>query len=223
MDKAQKNSVKITGEGQANGGDYERVSITGEAVISGTVSCETFSCTGNCTISEGIQAGRFRVQGEAVIDGELRADDLKSLGEITVRGHVRGGKLTIRGALTASGDCEADKIACAGVLQVNGLVSADEVELKLYGPSKVETIAGERIKVRRTAIQSLKQWLQKDGAAELRADAVEGDIVQLSYTIVQSVRGKQVEIGPGCEVGLVEYSQSLTVHPGSTVRRWEKV
>ena len=45
----------------------------------------------------------------------------------------------------------------------------------------------------------------------------------LVNTTCDTVRGKNVVIGPGCEIGLVEYSDELTVDPDSRVQRKEKM
>jgi len=61
------------------------------------------------------------------------------------------------------------------------------------------------------------------GTAELRANVIEGDEVHLEDTTAETVRGKTVEIGPGCQIGTVEYSDKLDVHPNAEVKDRKKV
>jgi hypothetical protein len=63
--------------------------------------------------------------------------------------------------------------------------------------------------------------LKSSDHAVLYADQIEGDKVELEHTEAGVVRGNHVKIGPGCEIGRVEYRDKLEVHKGSTVK--EKV
>lgn len=57
---------------------------------------------------------------------------------------------------------------------------------------------------------------------ELIAKMIEGDVLDLEYTNAEVVSGGVVKIGPGCNIGRVEYLSELTVHPDATVGKVEK-
>ena len=60
------------------------------------------------------------------------------------------------------------------------------------------------------------------GTAELRATLIEGDEIHLEDTSADVVRGKRVEIGPGCHIETVEYSEQLDIHPDAEVKNQTK-
>jgi hypothetical protein len=61
------------------------------------------------------------------------------------------------------------------------------------------------------------------GTAELHTSQIEGDEILLEDTTADIVRGKRVEIGPGCNIESVEYSESLRVVDGATVRNRSRI
>jgi hypothetical protein len=46
---------------------------------------------------------------------------------------------------------------------------------------------------------------------------IEGDEILLENTKADVVRGKNVQIGKGCEIGLLEYQDSYKLETGSVV------
>jgi hypothetical protein len=52
---------------------------------------------------------------------------------------------------------------------------------------------------------------------------IEGDFIDLEYTTADIIRGNIVIIGPGCNVGRIEYRDQITVHPEAKVGKVEKI
>ncbi|GBC75956.1 hypothetical protein HRbin07_00148 [bacterium HR07] len=61
------------------------------------------------------------------------------------------------------------------------------------------------------------------GSGFLEADTIEGDEIFLENTKARVVRGKKVQIGEGCEIESVEYSESFEVAPGARVKEQRRV
>ncbi|MGA8943178.1 MAG: hypothetical protein WB502_10735, partial [Thermoactinomyces sp.] len=57
----------------------------------------------------------------------------------------------------------------------------------------------------------------------LSADVIEGDEIELEYTRAKVVRGKNVKIGPGCKVDLVEYQDSYDADSDAEVKEAKQV
>jgi cytoskeletal protein CcmA (bactofilin family) len=216
MAEQLKRNVKITGTGEASGGEYESIRIVGEAVLLGDVRCGLLRCVGNVFVKGEASVGVFRLQGDGAVAGSLQAREMKSLGQLQVAGDVRTGSLLMRGMLTADG-LEADRLQVKGAFEVQGLLNADHADIRLYGPSRAGEMGGGTIKVGRSTLQTLKQWILPDGPAVLSADLIEGDRLELSYTEAKLVRGNRVVIGPGCKIGTVEYGETISVHKSSAV------
>ena len=57
----------------------------------------------------------------------------------------------------------------------------------------------------------------------LKAELIEGEEIDLQATRAELVRGRNVVIGPGCEIERVEYSGSLMVDPSAKVEQQAKI
>jgi len=132
--------------------------------------------------------------------------------------------------LRVGADVEADIFKASGGFHIEGLLSADRIEVRLGGRCQAKEIGGEKIEVRRGGfkqkgiiLDSLIKMLAGGGTAELQASQIEGDEIYLEYTTADIVRGKHIQIGPGCHIGTVEYEESLEVHSNAKVDKQMKV
>ncbi|WP_409342452.1 hypothetical protein [Paenibacillus sp. MBLB4367] len=223
MTQDRNRNMKITGIGSASGGVFHSVNIMGEGRVQGDLLCDEFKCMGNCAVQGSLQAGRYRFQGEVSIDGDLQAAVLTGLGQILVKGNVRGDSIKMTGQLIVKGACEADKLQLNGAMDVSGLLNAEQLSINLFGPCQVKEIGGGRISVRRKKWMAVKEWFTPSGVTELKADTIEGDDIYLEHTQAAIVRGNNVTIGPGCEIELVEYRNSLQTRKSATLRQQCKV
>ncbi len=72
----------------------------------------------------------------------------------------------------------------------------------------------------------LIKWLILSHAmckGNLTTDVIEGDEIYLEYTTAKAVRGKNVTIGQGCNIELVEYVDNFNQHNDSVVRESKKM
>ncbi|MFL6561039.1 MAG: cytoplasmic protein, partial [Bacillus sp. (in: firmicutes)] len=58
---------------------------------------------------------------------------------------------------------------------------------------------------------------------QLEVELIEGDKIELENTIAKIVRGKQVRIGPNCQIGLVEYTEDFLTDKKAVVTENRKV
>ncbi|WP_248925812.1 polymer-forming cytoskeletal protein [Paenibacillus hamazuiensis] len=215
--------MKITGVGSVSGGVFQQVAIMGEGHVLGSVECESFHCTGNCSVKGAVQAERYRLLGDASIDGDLQGGELRVVGQLQVKGAVRGKTVKLDGMLQAEGTCEADRFLANGAFEINGLLNADEVNINPFGPCRAKEVGGGRITVRLKKWLAVKMWFTGEGPSGLTAETIEGDDLYLEHTKADIVRGNKVVIGPGCHIGHVEYRISLQKDGTSIVLQEEKV
>jgi len=57
----------------------------------------------------------------------------------------------------------------------------------------------------------------------LPINLIEGDEIYLEYTTAKAVRGKNVTIGRGCNIELVEYVDNFNQHNDSFIRESKKI
>jgi len=243
----EKRSASLSGAGHLSGGDYTRVSISGAGKVSGDLKAEALRISGAGKVeghTEALQivvsgsgafagevvADEMRVSGAARIDGAARVKELKCSGSYRVKENIQAEYVKISGVLRVGGDVEADLFKASGGFEIEGLLSADKVEIRPGGRCFAREIGGERIDVRRGGyrekgilLDGFVRMFTGRGAAEVRADVIEGDEIHLEDTAADVVRGKRVEIGPGCRIGTVEYTERLDVHPSAEVKDQKKI
>nr|WP_256379852.1 MULTISPECIES: polymer-forming cytoskeletal protein [unclassified Brevibacillus] len=238
-----RSDLTITGTVSASGGVYHDVKVRGEGRVDGDVDCRTFTCMGRCEfygslkaetakitgdaiVSQNMQAAKAKITGNLDIHGNAELQEVLLRGELRVDGHISGEELEIKGMLKAKGDCQAERFLATGSFTVGGLLNAGRVDVRLYGDSTAKEIGGDQICVRRgfgSGLGAMFQSLFSPSAGSLTAGTIEGDDIYLEYTKASVVRGNNVTIGPGCEIGLVEYKKTLQQDKDARVADSRKV
>jgi len=239
-------SASLAGAGSLGGGEYTRVSISGAGKINGDLVAEELkisgagkvdgrteanqiTISGSGSFSDSVVADEMRVSGSAKVDGSVDVKELKCSGTFRVTGSVTSEYIKVSGHMRVGGDVEADIFKMSGGFDIEGLLSADKVEIRPGGRCKAREIGGERIEVRRGGfrekgifLDGLIKIFTGGGTAELRTALIEGDVIHLEDTVADVVRGKRIEIGLGCRIGTVEYTETLEVHKNAAVEKREK-
>jgi cytoskeletal protein CcmA (bactofilin family) len=228
---AKNHNLIINGSGSYPGGNYEKVVVRGEGTIVSDIDCSVFKIFGTSEALFNVKVGSMKVMGEAEVKGNLDADELHVMGTMSVDGkapikHLKmrgmldvGESLTgesadIKGSISAVGNVEFEAFTLHGSFEIKGLLSADIIRMALrHGCSTAEEIGGGKIIVKR---KSFLPFLKDEGS--LFAKVIEGDDIYLENTEAEIVRGKKVEIGPGCTIGLVEYSADYIQDKDSVVK-----
>ena len=58
---------------------------------------------------------------------------------------------------------------------------------------------------------------------ELTTELIEGDEIYLENTNAKIVRGNNITIGEGCNIGLIEYSGEINISSESIVKEQKKI
>lgn len=235
--KNQKGDLKIYGSGGSSGGVFNNVIIRGSGSVNGDVECDTLKISGSGDINGSVKATFINVSGSGDIEGNIDAEDivlkgsgnvqgeiicktLKIQGSADIGGNVSAEEISIFGSGDINGNCEAEIFNAKGGFDIGGLLNAGEIYIEIGGRCRVKEIGGERIEVRKsssTGLESLlKSLFMKKG--ELISDVIEGDDIYLEYTKADVIRGKNVHIGPGCEINKVEYMNEIEISKECTVK-----
>ncbi|CAM2936152.1 hypothetical protein PASE110613_08430 [Paenibacillus sediminis] len=233
-------NLSITGSGNSRGGSFRKLKITGEGRVDGDVGCEQFRSTGSAlihgalqsqdfrsygsvTVEEGVKCEKIRVLGQGEFGGDVSADNMTVYGEARIKGRLSGEQVKWVGQLHVGGNCEAEKVIVRGTAQAGGILSGFKTEIKLYGPSKVNEIGGGIVRIKRSFRSIIRSLLGRESVDMLTAEVIEGDHVVLENTTADIVRGKNVYIGPGCHIRLVEYTHKFQQSRSSKVIESVKV
>lgn len=231
-------NVRISGEGRVAGGTYGAVTINGAGSVKGDLVANNFRVNGAATTDANVKADVIVVNGTASFGGEVQAGEMTvngdasvtmgaGVGRLKVKGrcYVGGGvaarEVDSKGELTVGGDLSADTFASEGAFSIGGLLNAGDIQVDLYATCKVREIGGERVKVSQG--RRFGSLFSLFGPKRLTADTIEGDDVRLEFTTAKIVRGARVEVGEGCEIDLVEYTEDFRQGPGAIVRAANKV
>ncbi|MEF2968122.1 hypothetical protein V3851_20025 [Paenibacillus sp. M1] len=198
--------LRLVGESSSNGGIFQKVHVTGDAEIHGSLDCRTFKCTGNTKVDGSLRSDSIRTTGNLEIEGELHVAKMRLTGEIRAKGSVSCEELHVFGNTIANRGIQAEQLRLKGGIQTEGMLNAERLELRMIGRSKTGEIAGTSIDIAPHMAQKWTPWIRLGETPELEASVIEGDVIRLENTQADIVRGGDVTIGPGCRIRLVEYS-----------------
>lgn len=230
-------NLTINGSGSYPGGTYDKISIRGEGTIVNEVESARFHVYGTSNASENVTTGSVKIMGEAEFKGNVTAGEtlvmgtmlvgkkaklkkMKVFGSLEVGEGLSGDEATIKGSIAVNGDVAFETFDSSGGFEIKGLLSADTIKIGLsFGESTAEEIGGGKITVKRAAwlIPFTNISLSKK-AGFLSAKLIEGDEIYLENTTADIVRGNKVKIGPGCNIGIVEYTNELKNDQSSTIK-----
>ncbi|MGG3467327.1 cytoplasmic protein [Neobacillus pocheonensis] len=223
----------INGSGSYPGGHYDKISIRGEGTIVNEVECSVFNVYGTSEAVENVKTGSVKILGEAEVKGSIEAEEMlvmgtlvvgsraqlkkiKILGLLEVGERLAGDQASIKGSIAVNGDVEYEMFDSSGSFEIKGLLTADTIKVGLrYGQSSAEEIGGGKITVKKKKSSLLP--FGKD-AGSLTAKVIEGDDIYLENTTADVVRGNKVKIGPGCQIGLVEYRLGFAQDSQATIK-----
>lgn len=232
MNIHQSGSVKISK------GEYEEIKVSGSTKIEGPVRCQKLRSSGSLRATGLLDcSGEIRASGSSKFD-EVKSGDLKlsgasnAQGDVRVKGEVKqsgafniGGCLSAEivdasGALSVAGDLEAGTCKLSGSVEVGGLINANTLKVRMGNDSSARAIGGETITIGKSAdsnngsfvsaIKSLFSFVGSSGQFTV-TETIEGDDITLEFVTCPEVSGKVVRIGKGCQIGRVNYQESLEV------------
>ncbi len=229
MEQDNRQDLQINGAGKNGGGCYRNIRINGSSTITGDIDCLDFTANGMVTVNGMLTAQTASINGSSEIQGVVKVDALKVSGSmriasdatlktcqihgsVNVQGGITAETITLHGALQVKEDCNAELFDATGGFTIGGLLNADKINVRLHGECRAREIGGSVIEVKKGfntldgIIILLFRTLMKPH--RLYAESIEGDDISLEATTAKVVRGKRVTIGVGCEVDLVEYTET---------------
>lgn len=225
METPSKRNLILSGIGSSNGGTVRLAKIDGIGKVNGDMNCSDFIVNGKADVHGSVQSSKAEINGTALVEGSLHSEQIRIQGKLTVQGNLIGDHLHLNGMLSVNGGCESETFDANGRLQM-GTLNAGSIQITLQGQSHIAEIGGEHIKIRKQpGIDYTKwlKWIPIPVGSQLTAQTIEGDTIYVEYTTAKAVRGTDVVIGPGCEIGLVEYKGKFEQDKGSKVERLEQL
>lgn len=215
------NFLKISGSGTTGGGEFEGVYISGSGKVNGDVKCREFKISGSGNIIGSVYTDDFKISGSGKVNGDSNCQWLKISGDGKILGNVLGKTFIISGGAFVEKNIEVENFEARGNFKVNGMINADEVIIQLQNHCYVEEIGATKVDVRKGAtINSVFKFISffaKNFVGYLNTKIIEADDIYIEYTKADIVRGENIVIGEGCEIGLVEYKNSFKEEGNSKI------
>lgn len=206
-------------EGDVRAGE---VKIAGTQTVEGTLRGKEITSAGSLKVSDDVEAEKFLSRGGFEIGGLLSAEEVKvelGSGKVT---EIGGARIEVRRRGPFWGwrrepprPLESPHLRIHVQRGLEGLGTTLEDIFEDIGRIGKE--------VGRAVGEGLGHGWTGRGFGYLEADTIEGDEVFLENTKAHIVRGKKIQIGEGCEIETVEYSESLEVAPEASVKEQKKV
>ncbi|MCD8005896.1 MAG: polymer-forming cytoskeletal protein [Oscillospiraceae bacterium] len=207
-------SVRISGACNVAGGEYKNISISGAGKVTSDVKCQNFEVSGSGHVAGSVECtGEFKISGSGRVDGDVKCGSCDLAGAANVKSIEADGKVSLAGAITADGNISGEKVIIVGVANINGLINGDEIRITFDGDVKANEIGGGIIKIAPKEVRGF--FKKRIKPAEI--GTIEGDEISLELVKADVVRGANVKIGDGCEIGRVEYSESLEISENAHV------
>ena len=217
--------MKISGAGAIGAGEYDNVRISGSAKGEGLIRCKSFHASGSFSGGEIECSEDFHVSGAGKFAGNIRAKEIHVSGAIKTEGSVKGKEIKLSGAIKTGSDVEAEEIKINGEINCGGLINSERlyVNLDSTASSTAENIGGSKITIEKGKSGGFFCRLLKKSGKFIVSESIEGDEISIEYTSAKTVTGRNVKIGEKCEIGLVQYSESIEISPKAKIGKCEKI
>ncbi len=220
--------VSVNGDLSVRGDlDCNKLSVNGSFNDQGTLKAKSGSINGEAIVKGGIESNFMSINGQLDIDGDANIREVKIRGTIKSNGSMISDKIDLLGNIDVKHDCNSETFISKGIFVIGGLLNANSIDINLFGKCQVKEIGGETIKIKRIQKALFNRVLKYisqnfDFEGQLVTDTIEGDDIYIEYTTAKTVRGNNVTIGPGCEIGLVEYKNSFEQDKSSQIKEHVK-
>ena len=208
---SERKNISISGMASLKGGTYGNVSISGSGKVNGDMDVEKMS-----------------VSGTVSIDGNLDANKINISGNSKVNGYVKSDEIVLAGAFKCTSKVECEIFNCNGTFDVRDMLNAESIKVEVSGRCSVSEIGCQSIQVKKGSSKGFLKGIfgnKKVGISDpkLVVDIIEGDDIEVENIIAKIVRGKNVTIGEGCDIQVVEYMENISINDKSNIREKNKI
>lgn len=222
-------------------GTYPKLICYGSYTMLGTVRADYMSLTGTLDGQYALTAGSLRATG-AIRVPTLGGNNIFFYGTSSMRGILQVNKsvtllgcyigdgpivcpiVNIEGTATISGRITAAQITAKGVLSL-GMLNAETIRVEFADQSHCTGLLGKKIIISRKPMPALLRLFapvrsNQDPKFHVNS-SITGEYVSLEHVTVDTVKGVDVNIGPGCHVNKVFYREHLYIDEEAYVDWYE--
>jgi cytoskeletal protein CcmA (bactofilin family) len=190
--------------------------VRGSLIRHEDVHAVTVDVIGHLNAQNNVTTSKLKVSGDCSIGGYCRTDQVTNLGSLRVQ-HIQADSLQSSGYFSVAENAAVETFYAEGAVKINRLTAGTSIELRLGNRSTIEVIkscGSITVKSSSKLMNALMHYFRR-----LTCKTIEGTSITLYRTTADLVCGEEIIIGPGCSIGEIRYSKSLTVDPKSKVDR----
>jgi cytoskeletal protein CcmA (bactofilin family) len=190
--------------------------VRGSLILQEDLRADTVNVVGHLSVKNNVVTSKLKVSGDCSIGGHCRADQVINLGSLRIQ-HIQADRLQSSGYFSVAQDAAVETFYAEGAVKIHRLTAESSIELRLGNKSTIDVIKSSgtiTVKPSLKLMNALIPYFRK-----LTCETIEGTSISLYRTTANLVCGEDIIIGPGCSIGEVQYSKSLTVDPKSQVDR----
>lgn len=189
------------------------VDISGKISVDGTTECSDIDVSGKMKC-KAFKAHSVDASGKISVDNDIECIDLGLSGKLECK-KLKATAIDVSGRINVDGDVECETAEISGSAEISDLLNAESISIESASESRIASIGCSEITVKEKS--RLLAFLNSSHAPILTADLIEGDNIILEKTHAKMVRGKNVHIGKGCKIGVLEYTESYACDPSSSI------
>jgi cytoskeletal protein CcmA (bactofilin family) len=167
------------------------------------------------------------------LKGKVNAGLLEVLAKCRTEGCINIKNYLLSGYLETAEDINCENFICLGTVRAPS-VNASEIHIYPRAASEIKEVMGTRINISKDfdkqffklkSKYSISRHLRKAARdnTKLKLENIEADDIYLEYTEAAHVSGKNIVIGPGCNIEHLEYIETVKTTAGSIVGKLEKI
>lgn len=194
--------------------DHSPLIVRGSLIRREDITASSINVFGHLNARGNVTAAQLKVSGECSITGHCLAGSAENLGSLRVRS-LQAEHVKSAGYLSAAEEIHTRTFLAKGAVRLHSLFAAESVDIRLGSPSTADQLHSKgTVTVKRSSrlLNVLMGPLRK-----LSCRCVQGDNVDLEHTTARLVSGKNIRIGPGCDIQEIRYSVSLKMDGNAKV------
>ena len=162
----------------------------------------------------------FSAEGMCKCLGSMEAEKIHTEGTFKCIGNIKTKSLYAEGIFKAEKEVSADVIKLEGMITCEEL-SADKIEIE--GGCKVQKVFGESIKINNVSNGRVNFNLFFKPKDLSKAQLIECTELEADILAADVIRASRVKLGRYCSANLIEYSESIDIHPEAKIKEIVKI
>lgn len=214
---ARQRNASIEGIGSIYGGKLDGVSINGIGKIKGDA-----------------EIGCFDINGIGKATGKLTTETINNNGIVRLIRDTKSKKIVNNGVFKATHNIEAEEFISDGLISIWKTATVDNFKASFMKGSYVHQLLGDLIEIK---LADKLQHTNVEGPLlifklvlggklvfnKFVCDTIECTSLKADNLVANTVRARDIVLGPNSEVEYLEYSNSFTAHESCIIKKAVKI